>query len=116
MRSPLGSTAVDAYHVWKLVPASCAQLLFVGLKAVAVVMPGPATPPPPTVMMRPSGSAFRPPHIGLAKAFGTLVKVFVAGSHTVGVLLPSPQVTILPVGSTAPCTATMGQLSKLPHW
>src|SRR5215831_1083779 len=115
MRFPLGSTAVDAYHVWKLVPASCVQLPFVALNPVTAVMPGPNTAPPPMVTRRPSGSAFWPPHTGLANAFGTLVKVFVAGSHMVGVLLPSPHVNSLPLGSTAPCTATMGQLIRLPH-
>ena len=118
-RLPSGSTVVEAYQVGKALLASCPQAWFVSLNPVTLVLASAgSTPPPPTAMMRPSGSALLPPHDGLASKSGTPVKVPVAGSHTKAVWpwLLSPQVKILPSGSNSPCIATVGQSIRLPHW
>ena len=75
-------------------------------------------PPPPTVMMRPSGSELSPPHDGLANVSGMFVWAFVVGSNRYSRLLGwllSPHTKTLPSGSKFPCIAMVPKVVRLPH-
>src|SRR5580693_9425000 len=61
-RLPLGSTVVEAYQVGKALLASLPHVWLFSLNPVTLVLASAgSTPPPPTTMTRPSGSALLPP-------------------------------------------------------